>query len=198
MPTRMKETIAGTFAEMAKRRSVDKITVKDLVEACGISRQTFYYHFQDITDVIAWMLERRIRQALEAGLQEQDSESALRHLIAAAAENRVLIARLSRSRRREQIEVLTLDAIQAYLTELVRQRGLAPQLHYAGTERLVRFAAYGTSGVILELCSQPEADVDRATAELHQILTEGLLGWSHPRPAAAEDPQETEDENTHE
>ena len=41
MPAHMKDTIASAFLSMAKHRNVDKITVKDLVEECGISRQTF-------------------------------------------------------------------------------------------------------------------------------------------------------------
>ena len=52
MPVNMKNMIADAFLAMTARKSVDKITVKDLVEACDISRQTFYYHFQDILEVI--------------------------------------------------------------------------------------------------------------------------------------------------
>lgn len=52
MPINKKEVIADAFVSLAQRKNADKITVKDLVEACGISRQTFYYHFQDILEVI--------------------------------------------------------------------------------------------------------------------------------------------------
>ena len=41
MPVNMKAVIAETFLRMAGERSVDKISVKDLVEECHISRQTF-------------------------------------------------------------------------------------------------------------------------------------------------------------
>ena len=52
MPVDMKNVLADTFAEMVKQGNVDKITVKALIEECHISRQTFYYHFQDIMDVL--------------------------------------------------------------------------------------------------------------------------------------------------
>lgn len=42
MPINMKALIAETFASLAQHKDIDKITVKDLVEACSISRQTFY------------------------------------------------------------------------------------------------------------------------------------------------------------
>ena len=51
MPADMKEMIAETYARMIRQGDIDKITVKALIEECHISRQTFYYHFQDIMDV---------------------------------------------------------------------------------------------------------------------------------------------------
>lgn len=47
MPVDVKQVIAETFAGLLEHKNVEKITVKELVDACHISRQTFYYHFQD-------------------------------------------------------------------------------------------------------------------------------------------------------
>ena len=58
MPVQVKPMIAEAFIRLSKQKNIDKITVKDLVEACGISRQTFYYHFQDILEVIEWSLDQ--------------------------------------------------------------------------------------------------------------------------------------------
>ena len=52
MPIDMKSVIAEAFKDMVRRGNADKITVKALIEECHISRQTFYYHFQDILDVM--------------------------------------------------------------------------------------------------------------------------------------------------
>ena len=54
MPVDMKALIAETLQKMAQKGNIDKITVKSLIEECHISRQTFYYHFQDIMDVMEW------------------------------------------------------------------------------------------------------------------------------------------------
>ena len=88
MPAHMKDTIATAFQNMAKCRNVDKITVKDLVEECGISRQTFYYHFQDITDVIAWSIQKGLERSLKLSMEAEDSETALQYFVDATKENR--------------------------------------------------------------------------------------------------------------
>lgn len=51
MPEYTKDKIADTLMRLLANKSLDKITVKLLVSECGISRQSFYYYFQDILDV---------------------------------------------------------------------------------------------------------------------------------------------------
>ena len=41
-----KEIIAKTFTELLDEKPMSKITVKDIVERCGVNRNTFYYHFK--------------------------------------------------------------------------------------------------------------------------------------------------------
>ena len=47
----MKQDIVDAFIELSKNQSFDKITATEIAKKCGISRQTFYYHFQDVMDV---------------------------------------------------------------------------------------------------------------------------------------------------
>lgn len=50
-----KEIFAETLLELSKHTSVDKITVKQIVEESGLSLQTFYNHFTDKADLILWI-----------------------------------------------------------------------------------------------------------------------------------------------
>ena len=47
-----KEIIIQTLLELLNEKPLAKITVKDIVERCGVNRNTFYYHFRDIPDVM--------------------------------------------------------------------------------------------------------------------------------------------------
>ena len=59
MPVDTKAMIAGTYLQLVQHGNVDKITVKALIDACHISRQTFYYHFRDIMDVLEMCIRDR-------------------------------------------------------------------------------------------------------------------------------------------
>lgn len=50
----IKRKIADTFIDLCNKYPVDKITVKQIIEAAGVSKQTFYNHFKDKYDLIAW------------------------------------------------------------------------------------------------------------------------------------------------
>lgn len=50
-----KKALAASLKKLTQDKPFDKITVKDVVEDCGVNRQTFYYHFQDIYDLLGWI-----------------------------------------------------------------------------------------------------------------------------------------------
>ncbi|MBR3148786.1 MAG: TetR family transcriptional regulator [Eubacterium sp.] len=58
MPSKTKNEIVSAFLELIEREDFDRITVTDLVEMCDISRQTFYYHFDDIDQMLCYAFER--------------------------------------------------------------------------------------------------------------------------------------------
>lgn len=49
-----KEILAESFREMAEYRPVDRITIREIVDNCEYSPATFYRHFRDKYDLIAW------------------------------------------------------------------------------------------------------------------------------------------------
>ena len=77
----MKRTIAEMLIKLLEHKPVDKITVKELVDACGISRQTFYYHFQDIMEVIEWTAAQAIQAAVDVSMAASTSQEALKAVI---------------------------------------------------------------------------------------------------------------------
>ena len=52
MPNFTKRAIIDSFVKLLNERPLSKITVKDIVEDCGINRNSFYYHFQDIPNLL--------------------------------------------------------------------------------------------------------------------------------------------------
>lgn len=59
-----KTALASALKQMMRVKPIGKITVKDLVEICGVNRQTFYYHFDDVYDLLEWVFEEDANRVL--------------------------------------------------------------------------------------------------------------------------------------
>ncbi len=52
-----KQAICAALKSLMVQKPLDKITVSEIMESCGMVRQHFYYHFEDIYDLARWMFQ---------------------------------------------------------------------------------------------------------------------------------------------
>ena len=60
-----KRAMAQSLKKILVVKELDKITITDITNDCGINRQTFYYHFKDIPDVVEFILKKKWDEILE-------------------------------------------------------------------------------------------------------------------------------------
>ena len=60
-----KYLLAEALKICMKKAPLEKITVKDITDTCGISRQTYYRHFQDKQDLVNWYFEKILNESFE-------------------------------------------------------------------------------------------------------------------------------------
>ena len=49
-----KQMLADSLKRAISKKSFSKVTVSEIVEDCGINRKTFYYHFEDLYDLLSF------------------------------------------------------------------------------------------------------------------------------------------------
>lgn len=57
--------MAASLKKALSKKTLDKITIKEITDDCGIKRQTFYYHFQDIYDLLEWVFLQEGQQIID-------------------------------------------------------------------------------------------------------------------------------------
>lgn len=60
-----KEMLAISLKKIMSYESLDKITVTQVAALCGINRQTFYYHFKDLYDLLYWLLDNEEKKMFD-------------------------------------------------------------------------------------------------------------------------------------
>ncbi|UQZ35310.1 dihydroxyacetone kinase transcriptional activator DhaS [Paenibacillus sp. PK3_47] len=59
-----KKALAHSLKQLMEHTPLNKISVRHLVSHCGVNRQTFYYHFQDIFDLLGWIYKTEAVESL--------------------------------------------------------------------------------------------------------------------------------------
>lgn len=58
MMDRTKQLFADKIMQLAKNKPIKDIQIKELCVLCGVERTTFYYHFRDKYDLVAWIFKQ--------------------------------------------------------------------------------------------------------------------------------------------
>lgn len=78
--TLTKRLIREALLEMLKTKSIRKITVRELCDAAGVNRTTFYNHYNDTQDVLAEIEEKFLAQLSEEAAPDGGSGGLERHI----------------------------------------------------------------------------------------------------------------------
>lgn len=64
--TRMtKKALASSLKKLMEDSALDKISIREITEDCGVNRKTFYYHFENIYDLVGWMFEEEAIESVK-------------------------------------------------------------------------------------------------------------------------------------
>ena len=169
-----KEKIALAVKELMRQKSIRKITVQDIMEETGMKRQSFYYHFQDLMDVVEWSANQAAELMVERSLKAGTYRGALAELIRSTAENRVLLHKLIESQRRAQVERILFKAVRTYLETVLRRKPPELRTEYQDAELALEFLSFGLAGVLFEHCGDRDLDPDKLAEQLVRILKDKL------------------------
>lgn len=118
----MKESIADAAKKLLIEKRVSRLTVKDIVDECGITRQAFYYHFEDIPALIRWILDQETEQVISEYNASDDEEIQLRYLFVMATQAIPYLKKGLSTNYRDELERILSQHIQHFLNECVRRR----------------------------------------------------------------------------
>ena len=143
-----KRALEASLKKLLLRKPLNKITISDITEDCGVNRMTFYYHFKDIYDLVDWILMEDAAEALE-GLQDFETWSgALREMLEKVQANRVLVLNVYRSVSREQVEQYLYKMLDPLLRIFVERLNIP--VKEEDKQFIIDFYKYGFVGLALE------------------------------------------------
>lgn len=107
-----RNAIIDAFLQLLDERPLSKITVKDIVDRCGINRNTFYYHFEDIPALIEAISKEEMDLLVQKHAKVDSMEDCLMIAVNFILQKRRAVLHLYNSNNRDLFERELMDICQ--------------------------------------------------------------------------------------
>ena len=176
-----KRALEASLKKLLLEKPLNKITINDITEDCGVNRMTFYYHFKDIYDLVDWILTEDATKAME-GCQSFDTwTEAFLDILHQIRDNKALVLNVYRSVGREQVEQYLYKMLDPLLRMFVERENIPVQEE--DKQFIIDFYKYGFVGMVLEwirrdMKTEPAIMAERLNTMMHGDLKRALLRFS--------------------
>lgn len=145
-----KEALALSLKKLLLQKTLDKITVKDVVEDCGVNRQTFYYHFQDIYDLLSWLFVQEAEKTLKENRTHDTWKIGLLQGLYYIREHKKLIVNAYHSVARENLERYLYTVTFDLMMYVIEEEAVGFKVDKEDKKFIADFYKYAFVGLVLE------------------------------------------------
>ena len=167
----IKRVLASTLKEMAEKKSLSKITINDLTQACDVSRQTFYNNFRDIYDLVEWIYLKEVVTPIERGKIYDKWQDALTSIFQYISENHVFVLNTYRSFGKGFLEKVLRQEIELFLSNQVFKKIEVTKEEAKQVEFSYSFYTYALVGVGLDwIEKQMPESVEELVGRIERVM----------------------------
>lgn len=144
-----KKALAQSLKELGSTKVLDKITVLDITDHCGVNRQTFYYHFNDKYELLNWIYTQDLFIPLTKDLTFENWGDKLIELFRYMKQQKKFLMNTIKASNNFFAEYLEKVLIELF-HKAIRDLDLYNYLEEQEKDVYARFFAYGLTGVIVD------------------------------------------------
>ena len=163
-----KRAMSAALKNLLKEKKLNKITVQDIADECGINRQTFYYHFQDIYDLVEWTCIEDTEKVLKENRTYDTWQEGFLLVFDLAKKDKTFIDNIYRSVSLEMFEQYLYRLVYPLLKNVVDEKANGQTVREENKKYIADFYKYAFVGVLLEwirndMAESPGQIVDRVS-----------------------------------
>ena len=153
-----KLALEASLKNLLLKKPVDKITITDLTNDCGITRMAFYYHFKDIYDLVEWSCYEDASRALQGKKTYETWQEGLMQIFEAVMENKPFIMNVYHALSREQIENYLFRLTRDLIMNVIKECSKGMNITASEQSFIADFYKYSFVGVMLDWIKQGMKD----------------------------------------
>ncbi len=115
------KALAESLKKLLNRKTLNKITVSDITNDCGVNRQTFYYHFHDVYELVDWIFAEEMKRYAQEGFTPDNWRDVMTRLMDNFLEERHFIINVYNSLNRKELEKYMRVFVKPAVTDIVNE-----------------------------------------------------------------------------
>ena len=171
--TNMQQIFAETLIEMLNKKPLNTITITDIAKECGVSRQSFYYYFDDLYDLIEWYFTQESKKALKEYSDIENWQTGYIRIMHWAQKNKILVMNTYRSIQREYIEIFMYRVLYQYIIKVVNKEASNLYVTEEQCASVAQFYTLSINAISLEWIRTGMKDTPENVAENVNFMIEG-------------------------
>ena len=168
-----KKALASSLKKLLAMKPLSKITVIDLVNDCEVNRQTFYYHFQDINDLLEWFIMNEASKALGDSKTYDTWQQGFVKILQYARENKAVIMNISNSIDHAQAEKYLYKIAYELLLGVVDEKASGLPIKEEDKKTIADFYKYAFVGLALDWLKKGMKEDPQVIIENLSVLIQG-------------------------
>lgn len=153
-------SIKEAFVQLLDEKPLSKITVRDIVERCGINRNSFYYHYQDIPTLVEELVTEQVDRIMAEYPSVDSIETAMTAVVDFAEKNRRAVMHIYRSASRDIFELHLWRVCEYVVRSFWEHIAAGKPVSENDREIITRFYRAQCFGLVMEWMSADMKDDD--------------------------------------
>jgi len=153
-----KKALCDSLKELMKHKAFSKITVSELIQLCNVNRKTFYYHFEDIYDLLKWTIDQEAVEVVKQYDLLTDYQDAILFAINYVEDNSFFLNCAYNSVGREQLKRFFCKDFMSLIEQIIRntekQTGYSIDNHFR--TYLINLYTEGIAGMLVNMFQNPD------------------------------------------
>ena len=166
MAKRTEVASAEALKKLLAKKPLNKITISDITDECGVNRMTFYYHYRDIYDLIEHICDDLLRNSLEDSRSLTTWQDGILRMLKTIKENQAFFTGIYHSLEQERVIRYLHDLFAELLQDWMDQLPTSTPVTDAERRFIADFFSYAFCGLALKwlregMKEEPEVLMDR-------------------------------------
>ena len=145
-----KQALANSLKSLLQKKTLNKITIKDIVDDCGVNRQTFYYHFQDIPSLLEEIIVEMTAKVIENLPEESTFEEKVTAALQEINLNKRMIYHIYGSSNREFYEKQLMKICEHVTRTYIRSREYSERVDSKDLEFVISYLKCELFGQLID------------------------------------------------